>query len=337
MNHLGIFINNTDTIIRYNVNLNNYNKLKKNFSNIIIFDNNSKLSIELKSVIQKSQNEQKDQKENIIKYILNDGGKNDHSDFNIEKLYNILKIVQKKYDYITIMSDNYVYYNSLEDYFKYIYLHNYDFYSYTDSSEYFYHYQLNLFTFNGNKINDILLFLKSYKNNNILKDFPNIFEKKISYIKVAYVEINYEQNIYFNHNYVKYLIENNIIGIINILFLNELIKKRKQNYISIPEYFDINIYRNHPDLKNYDDNFLMDHFLNNGQYEVRDYKKNNYLLPECIRNRLLECENLIDLFDLPENFSMYNYKNKNKELSGLGPLDLMVHYIEKGRYEGKSY
>jgi hypothetical protein len=281
------------------------------------------------------------QKENIVtKYILNNGGNNDYSDFNSEKLYNLLKIIEKKYDYITIISDNYIYYNSLNDYFKYVYDHKLDFYSYTDSSEYFYHYQLNLFSFKGDKLNNIINFLKTYdesnKKNNILRDFTNIFETKLSYLKVAYVELNYEQNIYYNEDYLEYLIKNNIISILNIKFLNLIIKKKK-NYISIPECFDIDIYKNHPDLKDYDDNFLMDHFLNNGQYEARDYKQNYYLLPEYIRNYLLECDNLIELFDLPDNFSIYNYKEKNKELSNLGPLELMVHYIEKGKKEGKSY
>ena len=49
------------------------------------------------------------------------------------------------------------------------------------------------------------------------------------------------------------------------------------------------------------------------------------------------CYLLIELFDLPDNFSIYNYKEKNKELSNLSPLELMIHYIEKGKKEGKSY
>ena len=50
---IGIFINNTDSIIKYKININNYNNLKQNFTIIIIIDINTKYSNNLKSYIEK--------------------------------------------------------------------------------------------------------------------------------------------------------------------------------------------------------------------------------------------------------------------------------------------
>jgi hypothetical protein len=330
MNNLGIFINNTNNELKYNINLNNFNKLKNNFSDIIIFDNELNISVDLQKEILKNNN--------IKIYFLSNNGINDNSDFNFNKIINILKIIKENYEYITVINDNYIYTDSLNEYFDYVFKHKLDFYSYTDSTEMYYHYQLYLFSFKGSYLNDILYFYKTYKDNNILRDFPKIFSNKISFLKVAYIEYNYQQNIYFNEKCIEYLINNKIIKVLNIDYINKIKKiNKKIPYITLPEYFDVNIYRNHPDLNSYDNEFLINHFLSHGQYEVRNYKQDNYLLPLYIRNFLLNCDNLIQFFDIPINFSPYNYKEKNNELKNFGEFDLMLHYIEIGRKEGKTY
>lgn len=334
MNHLGIFINNTNSEIKLNVSLNNFQKLKKNFTDIIIYDNDTSLSNDLKNKITENNT--------IHKYILNNNGQSDNSDFNLDKLFSVLSVVKTNYHYITVINDNYIYIDSLEEYFYYIFRHNLDFYSYTDSSEFFYHYQLNLFSFKGYMIENILNYIKKYdKNNvknNILKDFINVFDLKMPFIKTAFIDCNYERNVHYNDKYVEFLLKNKNLKILNIDYINKLRKTNKKTvYVAIPDYFDINIYRNHNDLVSFDNNFLIDHFLNNGQYEVRDYRINNFLLPPYIREFLQKCNNLIEHFDVPNDFSLYNYIEKNKELQSMGYYDLMNHYVDIGKKEGKMY
>ena len=239
-------------------------------------------------------------------------------------------------------NNNYIYLDSLEEYFKYVFKFKLDFYSYTDSSEHFYHYQLYLFSFIGKLKNKLISFLEEYDNknpkNNMLKDFTYIFDTKLPFLKTAFIESNYERNVFFNEKYVEYLIKNKILKILNIDYINKVRKINKMiNYVSIPDYFDIEIYRNHSDLKDYDDTFLVEHFLNNGQYESRDYKRDNYLLPIFIREFLLKCNNLIEFFDVPEDFMVYSYKEKNVDLQQMGYYELMNHYVDKGKSQGKKY
>jgi hypothetical protein len=333
MKHLGIFINDTNSELKYKINLNNFNKLKHNFNNIIIFDNKSEYAYNLNNYI----------KDNhlIYKYLLANIGK-DNNDINIEKLNYILKDINSElFDYITVINDNYIYIDSLQDYFDYIKKHNSDFYSYTDSSEHFYHFQLYLFTFKSSYLNKVVNNLESFNYNDklyILNNFTSIFKNKISYLKIAYLDDNYQQNIYINDKLYKIFLENNIIKVIYLNKINHIIDNYKNEiFINIPKDFDVNIYKNHNDLKNFTENALIDHFLNNGQFEARNYTKEFYILPNYIRNALFKCNDLIYIIDLPKDFNLYNYKEKNMDLSNLNRTELLIHYIKFGRYEKRSY
>jgi hypothetical protein len=329
---LGIFINNTNSDNKYYINLNNFNKLKDNFSKIIIFDNVSEFSDNLKKSII---NETK-----IYKYLLNNISIDNNNDINIEKLFFVLKEVNSEYfNYITIINDNYIYCDKLTNYFKYVKEHKLDFYSYTDSSEEFYHYQLYLITFNISFINNVLDYLNNYKNSsNILIDLPLIFNTKISYLKVAYIESNIQKNIYYNDTLFEYYLKNNILNVLSINKLNNIINNSKNTiHIDIPDNFDINIYKNHEDLKDFDDDFLYQHFLQFGQFEIRNYSKNNYILPQYIRDNLSKCANILTIFDMPDDFNIYNYKKLNNDLKDMNRNEILLHWLKHGNKEDRKY
>lgn len=337
MKHLGIFINDTNSKIKYNVNINNIDKLKHNFDNIIIFDNKSEYAYILNNYIKDDNLIYKyllsnSTKDNTINNSINNTINNsiNNNDLNMDKLNYILSDIHaQSYEYITVINDNYIYIDSLKDYFDYVKNHNMDFYSYTDSTENFYHYQLYLITFKSSYTNKII---------NNLNNFTSIFKNKISYLKIGYLDNNYEQNIFYNDKLYKYLIENNIIKVIYLNKLNHFIDNYKSDILTeIPNDFDIDIYKNHNDLKNFPYSVLTDHFLNNGQFEARNYKKEHYILPHYIRNGLLKCNDLINLFDIPNDFDLYGYKDKNKDLFNLNRDEILVHYIKFGRNEERNY
>ena len=85
--------------------------------------------------------------------------------------------------------------------------------------------------------------------------------------------------------------------------------------MSLPEDFDLNIYRNlYGDLKELNDEQLINHYLNNGINEGRIYKNN-----------------------LPEDFYLNSYRNLNSDLNELNDIDLLNHYLNNGFNEGRPY
>ena len=82
-NNLGIFINNTNSEVKYNINIINYNNLKNNFQNIIIIDINNEYSEKLNSYI-KDDNEKNNYNIKIINYEMdNKYFKNIYDDFDV--------------------------------------------------------------------------------------------------------------------------------------------------------------------------------------------------------------------------------------------------------------
>jgi len=332
-NNLGIFINNTDSELKFNINLNNFLKLKSNFDKIIVVDIETKYSIDLKDKIIYDAN--------IYKYLLeNKFSKNMlNSDFEYHKIKHALKDINPKYfNYITIISDNYIYCNVLKGYFDYVYNHNLDFYSFTDSTENGYNFQLYLFSFLSTYIEKIMYYLDNQNSVDELNDnFTSIFENKISFVKIAYIDNNYQNNVFMNDKVYQYFLENDIIPIINI---NKLIniKKNFSNVIfnTIPDNFDINIYKSHDDLKDYSDEFLYNHFLNYGQFEVRNYCNDNFIYPVYIRTKLEKCDLLI-FFDIPSDFDIVKYKKLNSELVNFDRNKLLLHYVNYGYKENRLY
>jgi hypothetical protein len=123
MKNLGVFINNTDSELKLKVNLHNFNVLKENFTQIIIIDLENAYSENLKNLV-KTQNHK----------LNNDYYKKDNIISNISKIKSMILEI-KNIDYITFIDDNYIYINNLKNYFNYIKEHNYDFYSYSDSTD----------------------------------------------------------------------------------------------------------------------------------------------------------------------------------------------------------
>ena len=323
-NNIGIFINNTNSEMKYNINLMNYNNLKNNFNSIIIVDIDSEYSTKLFNEIDNSVNNNILLKHNSNSNIL---------DFDIEKtIFSIKDRDLSQFKNITFISDNYIYLNNLEDYFKYIDSRNIDLCSFTDSSEIEYHCQLYLFSINIKYIEIFKNFLESGINNDrFIYEFPKIFEKKIPFLKTAYLQDNLNKNVFNNSDLYKYFSINDILPIISISALNNY--KNNYKYMvfdKIPDFFDITIYRRNDDLKNFSDDFLYKHFLQYGQYEFRIYSIDeniNFILPLYIRDKLKQ-NNLLYFFDIDNGFNIYNYKNSNNNLGNLNEQDAILHWIE---------
>ena len=93
---IGIFINNTDSIIKYKININNYNNLKQNFIIIIIIDINSKYANNLKSYIEKDT-------EYFIYYFVLE--KNSCYIEKIKYIYDNINFLSLDYKYLTYVKE----------------------------------------------------------------------------------------------------------------------------------------------------------------------------------------------------------------------------------------
>ena len=139
--HLGIFLNNTDSELNYKINIINYNNLCNNFNEIIVIDTDTQHSNLLKNDIYDTSNDSK-----IIKYYVNNGiNKNKSNDLDYNKIIYLQEhsnIYFSTYDYITFISDKYIYCNSLESYFEYCMNRDLDIIymtDYLDKNSYNYH------------------------------------------------------------------------------------------------------------------------------------------------------------------------------------------------------
>lgn len=309
MNNLGIFLNNTDSELKISINLHNYNILKTNFNSVIINDIDNIFSQKLKNVI------------NINNFSFN----NDKSHFNkILSIFNGFNNYEH-YDYITFIQDDYIYLNHLKEYFEYVTKHKLDFYSYTDSTENTYHFQLYLITINAKKINIFLNFLNNKSN---LFNLHNIFETKMPFLKIAYNLNNNQKNIFYNEDMYENLFK---LKLLQIIDLTKILKDKETYKFSIfheiPENFNIDIYSNYDDLKNYNTDQLYNHFINYGQFEFRKYSTNNYILPLYLREKL-NIFNIIKYLDLPEDFDIYKFRENNKHLNNLNRKELILNCID---------
>jgi hypothetical protein len=341
---LGIFLNNTNSEVKFKINLLNYDSFITNFDHIIIIDINGIYSENLKNVIIDDINNI-NKSININKYELtNEFIENIEIDLNIEKiLFSLKNINFSDFNYITIINDNYLYYKNITSYFNYIRDHDLDFYSISDSSEKKYHYQLYLFSIKSQYINEFINYISQNKND-ILAQFNihTIFNKSNVYIKLAYLENNKNYNIFYNDYLYEYFISSSILPIISINRLYLL--KNNYEYIfnifnTLPKSFDIEIYRLYHDLKGFSDDDLKKHFLNYGQYEYRTYNKLNnyvnYILPVFIREQLKKLD-LLNYFDIPDSFNLYYYKNFNKDLFHLNEKELILHWLNYGINENRE-
>jgi hypothetical protein len=309
MNNLGVFLNNTNSELKVSINLHNYNILKSNFNSVIISDIDNTFSQKLKDVI------------NINNFNFN----NDRSHFNkIVSIFNNINNYEQ-YDYITFIQDDYIYLNHLKEYFDYVMNHELDFYSYTDSTETTYHFQLYLITIHTKKIK---IFLDYLNNKSNLLNLHNIFETKMPFLKIAYNLNNNQKNIFYNEDIYQHLFK---LKLLQIIDLNKILKDKEKYKFSIfheiPENFDINIYSNYDDLKNYNKDQLYNHFINYGQFEFRKYSADDYILPLYMREEL-NSFNIIKYLDLPNDFDIYKFRENNKNLKHLNRKELIINCID---------
>lgn len=328
--NLGIFLNNTNSEIKYNINLVNFNNLKNNFDKIIVVDIDNEYSNRLNTILKSSN-------ENIVSYdIDNKYVKDSNNDFEINLIVNVLNNIDyNEYNYLSFINDNYIYIDTLKNYFDYVYKHQLEFYSYSDSTEYKYHFQLYLFSIQSKSIYKLLL---SKDDDDLLFKIKDIFESKMPFLKIAYLKCNLENNIFYNFKkeIYKKLLKKNLLPIININSLYIMKNNFKDiNYVIIPDDFDINIYKS-DDLKDFNDEEIINHFINHGQYEFRLYKKHNTLYPDYIRN-ILKKNNILEYFDVPDDFDLLKYREKNNDLQKLSIKQLILHWVNYGFYEKRIY
>ena len=342
--HLGIFLNNTESELNYKINTINYNNLCNNFNDIIVIDIDTQYSNLLKNDIYDVYSGTK-----IIKYYLqNDINKNKWNDLEYNKIIYLQEhsnIIFSTYDYITFISDKYIYCNSLESYFEYCMNHDLDIIYMTDYlDKNLYNYHTYLITLKGSCVMKFINYIIQNKDNinTINNEIYNIYDKKMCYLKVAYLQNN-DSNIFDNDNIFQYFFENNILPIISVNRLTYLFDNYKYNYFKfnmIPSNFNIDIYKSHDDLKSFDDEKIYNHFINYGQYEHRKYSITNnyvnYVLPDYLRYKLKELS-LLYYFDIPDSFHIYLYKLNNPDLNNMSEKDLVIHWIKHGKNENRTY
>ena len=290
---LGVFLNNTNSDVNFEINLHNYNILKQKFKKIIIIDSENDFSQKLKDTIYTNNNET-----NIINYVLdNIYLKDNMHDFNISNILFAFNIVNKFNEdniyHITFINDNYIYCSDLNEYFNYINTHDLDLCSYTDSTENIYHYQFYLFTIKITNLNKCINFINNEEINkykNIETKILSIFDKKMPFLKIAYLNDNYNSNIFYNTALYDDLLNNKMLPILNInrlysiknnfnggkkYILNIHIREILQKYnllhlFDVPDNFNIVKYKeNYPDLHHLDDRGLIIHWINYGKNEKR--------------------------------------------------------------------
>jgi hypothetical protein len=336
---LGIFLNNTNSELKYKTNLNNYNNLKNNFNSVIICDIENDYSLKLKNNIEN----------NTLKYFVNNNFINSNDNIYNTMLYVLNNIDIDIFDYVTFINDNFIYCYDMKDFFNYFKIHDLDLCSYTDSTEVIYHYQLNFFSINTRNIDILNSFLENLKNDILSKyNFHNLFNKKFPFLKIAYINENLNKNIFCNDTIYEFYMNNNLLPIINIDRLISLKNNFKINiYLKIPNDFDLNIYKNEAKIldeyadKDEDETFIYNHFLKYGQFEIIKYKNNNKnynnaILPEFIRNKLKICK-LLYLFDIPDDFNTSKYKILNNDLNNLNEAELIKHWVNYGKNENRKY
>jgi hypothetical protein len=83
----------------------------------------------------------------------------------------------------------------------------------------------------------------------------------------------------------------------------------------LPPDFDISMYKElNNDLKNMNENQLLNHYLLHGQNENRIYK-----------------------ITLPDDIDLYTYRELNNDLNNLNETQLKIHYFLYGQYENREY
>ena len=338
MKNIAFFVNNTTNKKYLDINYNNIKNTHNNFDEVYICDEKNEYSETLDGKLKNIRN-----KKDFLYFDKNN---------TFQKIDNLIKKVEnyKDIDSLTIILDDYIYLNNLQNYFDFTFTSNYDLVSFTDSTEIFYHLQINLLTIKKNSLNFFKNLIGDFSSKKLydynllsldfLKELTNKITNRTAYCKTAYIESVEKKNIYLsNSEYYYYLLSREILPIINVKFLENLVKEYDSKELvhkKIPLDFDIEVYRSYEDLTNFEDEFLKKHFLEHGQFECRKYKKSEMILPKILWEKLNKVK-LIKYFDFPENFDFYSYRDKNDDLKKLNKIDLKKHWINYGVYEDRKY
>ena len=335
MVNIGVFINNTNHKKKLEVNFHNIQLLCTHFDLFYVVD---------------EENDYTEMLHNRVKEVK--GFREFHRmKGNMFQKINIItdKIKEESFDFCTIILDNYIYTANIDSYMNYVKNSNYEWVSFTDSTEVFYHVQVNLCSIHKNIFHVFDNIIKDFhvKEHDFhtiylefLKEITNTFVKKGVYCKTAYIESVYKKNIYTSNNdHYYFLLEKDILPIIDIQLLDNInCEYDCQDFVfkKLPYDFDLNIYKLYPDLNKLEDEFLKTHFIEHGQFECRKYKEIEIILNTLLYNKLNKIK-LIKYFDFPETFDFFKYKEKNADLRNLNKLELKRHWIEYGVYEDRSF
>lgn len=336
---LAIFANHTCSVIKYNISLRNMSLLKEKVTNIVIIDTkDEEYSNKLYNDLHKDNK--------IINYFLVE---NDNY-FDFGKWMYVLKMVNyKDYDYVLFINDSIILLDQLDNFFIYFQNNlNTNLYAYNDSTQIRYHYQSYLFFIKSNSIKDFINFFESKKPNildlesliqNVELNMCNIIDNHDCFLKLG-TEWNMEKNLYWeNESLYQYLLSKNIFSIIKLKKIFDMQKGYKIDiYGSSISNFDYNFYRDYyDDLKLLSNTELLDHFIENGQYEGRKFNSSfKVILPDYYRDKL-DNIGLLYFFDVPKDFDVYYYKQNYQDIKTLSILETVFHYINHGVYEGRVY
>ncbi len=335
---LAIFANHTCNINKYNISLNNLSFIRDHVESIIIVDTiNAEYSHRLKNDLSYDSK--------VIQHFFVE---NDiYLDFGrwIFALQHI-NYNNSNYDYILFINDSIIITSYIGNFFLYLNnTNNINIYGFNDSTQKRYHYQSYLFFLKKTFIDTFISFYESRKPNihdteslidNLEITYHEIDPASDCFLKLAH-EYNTGLNIYWeNDTLYEYLLKKNILMLIKVKRLSDY--KRDFNYHiyhSIPDNFSHIFYRNnYSDLQKLNDRELEDHYKGNGQYEGRRYDIYSIpkILPQFYRNKLKEIF-MLQFFDIPDDFDIYDYKIKNKKISSLSPQQIIDHYLSNSNYK----
>ena len=108
-------------------------------------------------------------------------------------------------------------------------------------------------------------------------------------------------------------------------------EKLPLDFDTLPDDFDPEIYKNlHKDLKNMGNIDAINHYINFGKREKRNYKKNN--------KKSKEFKNNLKYYNEPDSdFDVKIYKELNKDLQYLTDGEAIYHYLTYGINEKRKY
>jgi len=338
---LAIFANHSNSNTKNIISLHNLSIIEKYVSEICIIDSEcEEFAVKLKDYLK--------EKNNITNYffIPNDT----YFDFGkwIYALNKINKNILNSYDYILFVNDSIIITPDIDKYFNYVdnYLDNsINLFAYNDSSQLEYHYQSYFFMIKPSIIDKLIAFFEEKKPfitnlvtlvSNIELCLHNLDKNHDCFIKIGQ-QLNTNKNLFWNNEMVySYLLSINYFAILKYKRIYDIY--REFDYKSTKkDIIDYKFFKENYNLNDLNNEQLLKYYLEEGfDLGMNDSNQFISLLPNYYRDKLSEM-NLLYFFDIPNDFNIYYYKQNNPDLIELPIIDLIVHYINYGIYENRSY